>query len=56
MIRVMIFFSFFIILLGNEKISKDTLTFPKLDLRDGTFILDKPIDLKEFFEKNSLNR
>ena len=51
MIRVVIFFSFFIILLGNEKISKDTLTFPRLDLRDGTFILDSHIDLTEFFEK-----
>ena len=29
----------------------DSLAFPKLDLRDGTFIFDSPIDLTEFFEK-----
>jgi len=50
MIKIVIFFSFFIILQGNEKNSKDTLAFPKLDLREGTFIFDSPIDLTEFFE------
>ena len=51
MIGIMIFLSFFIILRANETTSKDTLTFPKLDLRDGTLIFESPIDLTEFFEK-----
>ena len=56
MIGVVIFFSFFIILLGNEKISKDTLTIQKLDLGKGHLILDLPIDLTNFFQKIPLNQ
>ena len=51
MIKILFFFSFFVFLLSNEKKSNDTLVFPKLDLRDGTYIFNSNIDLTDFFEK-----
>ena len=51
MIQLIIFLSFFFTFSWNQKTLNDTVAFPKLDLRDGTFIFDSPIDLTEFFEK-----
>ena len=52
MIGFMIFLSFFFILSANQKTSIDTLAIPKLDLRDGTFTFDSPIDLTNFLIEN----
>ena len=51
MIKILFLFSFFFILSANEKMLNDTLSFPKLDLRNSTFVFDSHIDLTKFFEE-----